>query len=50
MTCGMSVFIDKPAEKDATSMTVLRLQGAVPFVKTNAPQTKDRSNTVWFEK
>ncbi|XP_036611348.1 vitamin D3 hydroxylase-associated protein-like [Trichosurus vulpecula] len=38
-TCGMAYFLGKPAEEDATIVKVLKSQGAVPFVKTNIPQT-----------
>ncbi|XP_044532959.1 vitamin D3 hydroxylase-associated protein-like [Gracilinanus agilis] len=38
-TCGMAYFLEKPAEEDAVIVKVLKSQGAVPFVKTNIPQT-----------
>uniref|UniRef100_K7E4G9 Fatty-acid amide hydrolase 1 n=1 Tax=Monodelphis domestica TaxID=13616 RepID=K7E4G9_MONDO len=38
-TCGMAYFLGKPAEEDGVIVKVLKSQGAVPFVKTNIPQT-----------
>ncbi|XP_074076435.1 vitamin D3 hydroxylase-associated protein-like [Macrotis lagotis] len=38
-TCGMAYFLGKPAKEDSVIVQVLKNQGAVPFVKTNIPQT-----------
>ncbi|XP_034049400.1 fatty-acid amide hydrolase 1-like [Thalassophryne amazonica] len=38
-TCGLSMRLDQPAQKDSVLVEVLKSQGAIPFVKTNVPQT-----------
>ncbi|XP_066301801.1 fatty-acid amide hydrolase 1-like [Branchiostoma lanceolatum] len=38
-TMGVTKHLDSPAEEDAVIVQVLKKQGAVPFVKTNIPQT-----------
>ncbi|XP_049479452.1 fatty-acid amide hydrolase 1-like [Panthera uncia] len=38
-TCGLTQFLEKPAAKDGVIVQVLKAQGAIPFVKTNIPQT-----------
>uniref|UniRef100_A0A4W3HQR0 Fatty-acid amide hydrolase 1 n=1 Tax=Callorhinchus milii TaxID=7868 RepID=A0A4W3HQR0_CALMI len=38
-TCGLSRFINKPEEEDSIIVQVLKKQGAIPFVKTNVPQS-----------
>ncbi|KAL4222491.1 hypothetical protein ACF0H5_018530 [Mactra antiquata] len=38
-TGGLSRLIDKPATKDGVLVKVLKQQGAIPFVKTNIPQS-----------
>ncbi|XP_060685575.1 vitamin D3 hydroxylase-associated protein-like [Hemiscyllium ocellatum] len=38
-TCGLRKFINKPASEDSVIVKVLKKQGAIPFVKTNVPQT-----------
>ncbi|XP_035107237.1 vitamin D3 hydroxylase-associated protein-like [Callithrix jacchus] len=38
-TCGLAQFLEKPATKDGVIVKVLKAQGAIPFVKTNIPQT-----------
>lgn len=38
-TIGCSQYIDQPYEEDCVLVQVLKQQGAVPFVKTNIPQT-----------
>uniref|UniRef100_A0A8C7BKK7 fatty acid amide hydrolase n=1 Tax=Neovison vison TaxID=452646 RepID=A0A8C7BKK7_NEOVI len=38
-TCGLAQFLEKPAAKDGVIVEVLKAQGAIPFVKTNIPQT-----------
>ncbi|XP_077608280.1 vitamin D3 hydroxylase-associated protein-like isoform X3 [Crocuta crocuta] len=38
-TCGLAQFLEKPAVKDGVIVKVLKAQGAIPFVKTNIPQT-----------
>ncbi|XP_034510961.1 vitamin D3 hydroxylase-associated protein [Ailuropoda melanoleuca] len=38
-TCGLAQFPEKPAAKDGVIVKVLKAQGAIPFVKTNIPQT-----------
>ncbi|XP_043859015.1 fatty-acid amide hydrolase 1 [Dromiciops gliroides] len=51
-TCGMAYYLQKPAEEDAVIVKVLKSQGAVPFVKTNIPQTMlsiDCSNPIFGE-
>lgn len=42
-TCGLAQFLEKPAAKDGVIVKVLKAQGAIPFVKTNIPQTLLRS-------
>lgn len=42
-TCGLAQFLEKPAAKDGVVVKVLKAQGAIPFVKTNVPQTLFRS-------
>lgn len=42
-TCGLAQFLEKPAAKDGVLVKVLKAQGAIPFVKTNIPQTLLRS-------
>ncbi|KAG5275792.1 hypothetical protein AALO_G00124600 [Alosa alosa] len=37
-TCGVLGKVDDPAEDDCVVVTVLKRQGAIPFVKTNIPQ------------
>ncbi|XP_051855776.1 vitamin D3 hydroxylase-associated protein-like [Antechinus flavipes] len=49
-TCGMAYYLGKPAEEDAAIVKVLKSHGAVPFVKTNIPQTMlsfDCSNPIF---
>ncbi|XP_035669382.1 fatty-acid amide hydrolase 1-like [Branchiostoma floridae] len=38
-TLGVTKHLDTPADEDAVIVQVLKRQGAVPFVKTNIPQT-----------
>jgi fatty acid amide hydrolase len=38
-TGGMSPMIGKPAKEDGVLVKVLKHVGAVPFVRTNIPQT-----------
>ncbi|XP_066297047.1 fatty-acid amide hydrolase 1-like isoform X1 [Branchiostoma lanceolatum] len=38
-TMGVTKYLDSPADEDAVIVQVLKKQGAVPFVKTNIPQT-----------
>ncbi|KAI0239956.1 Fatty-acid amide hydrolase 1 [Lamellibrachia satsuma] len=38
-TVGLARWIDRPFEEDCDIVQVLKKQGAVPFVKTNVPQT-----------
>lgn len=38
-TCGLAQFLEKPAAKDGVIVKVLKAQGAIPFVKTNIPQS-----------
>ncbi|XP_069795035.1 fatty-acid amide hydrolase 1-like isoform X4 [Narcine bancroftii] len=38
-TCGLRKFINKPIDEDCVIVQVLKIQGAIPFVKTNVPQT-----------
>ncbi|BGP15819.1 hypothetical protein JCM10213_005697 [Rhodosporidiobolus nylandii] len=38
-TIGFTHLINRPCPADATLVTVLRTAGAIPFVKTNVPQT-----------
>ncbi|XP_035883378.1 fatty-acid amide hydrolase 1-like [Phyllostomus discolor] len=42
-TCGLAQFLEKPAAEDGVIVKVLKAQGAIPFVKTNIPQTLLRS-------
>ncbi|KAM9762378.1 uncharacterized protein ACNS7B_004495 [Menidia menidia] len=37
-SCGVLVNLECPVEEDSVLVQVLKLQGAVPFVKTNLPQ------------
>lgn len=49
-TCGMVHFLDIPVEKDCVLVQVLKKQGAIPFVKTNVPQSMmnyDCSNLIF---
>ncbi|XP_059545685.1 vitamin D3 hydroxylase-associated protein-like isoform X2 [Myotis daubentonii] len=49
-TCGLAQFLEKPAAKDGVLVKVLKAQGAIPFVKTNIPQTLlsfDCSNPIY---
>ncbi|KAL3831831.1 hypothetical protein ACJMK2_023533 [Sinanodonta woodiana] len=49
-TAGMSNYIGKPCEEDAVIVQVLIKQGAIPFVRTNIPQTMliyDCSNPIY---
>lgn len=39
---GCSKFIGKPEKEDSVIVQVLKKQGAIPFVKTNVPQTMIR--------
>ena len=41
-TIGMSRWLNKPFKEDSVVVQVLRLQGAIPFMKTNSPQTMYR--------
>ena len=36
---GCAYFIDQPYEEDSVIIEVLKLHGAVPFVRTNVSQT-----------
>lgn len=38
-TGGMCIYMDQPVEDDSPFIKVLKKQGAVPFVRTNIPQT-----------
>ncbi|XP_067846150.1 fatty-acid amide hydrolase 1 [Heptranchias perlo] len=38
-TCGLRKFINQPVTEDSVIVQVLKKQGAIPFVKTNVPQT-----------
>ncbi|XP_023608504.1 vitamin D3 hydroxylase-associated protein-like isoform X2 [Myotis lucifugus] len=49
-TCGLAQFLEKPAAKDGVLVKVLKAQGAIPFVKTNIPQSMlsfDCSNPIY---
>lgn len=49
-TCGLAQFLEKPAVKDGVIVKVLKAQGAIPFVKTNIPQSllsTDCSNPIY---
>uniref|UniRef100_A0A8C3WEP1 Amidase domain-containing protein n=1 Tax=Catagonus wagneri TaxID=51154 RepID=A0A8C3WEP1_9CETA len=47
-TCGLAQFLEKPAAKDGVIVKVLKAHGAIPFVKTNIPQTLfDCSNPIY---
>ncbi|KAI4889973.1 hypothetical protein NFI96_024360 [Prochilodus magdalenae] len=37
-TCGVLSKLDDPIVKDSVVVTVLKKQGAIPFIKTNVPQ------------
>ncbi|XP_048458085.1 fatty-acid amide hydrolase 1 [Rhincodon typus] len=38
-TCGLKKFLHQPAAEDSVLVQVLKKQGAIPFVKTNVPQS-----------
>ncbi|XP_078074853.1 fatty-acid amide hydrolase 1 [Mustelus asterias] len=38
-TCGLRTFLQQPATEDSVLVQVLKKQGAIPFVKTNVPQS-----------
>ncbi|XP_055497537.1 vitamin D3 hydroxylase-associated protein-like isoform X3 [Leucoraja erinacea] len=38
-TCGLKKFLNKIVDEDCVIVQVLKKQGAIPFVKTNVPQT-----------
>ncbi|XP_067893045.1 fatty-acid amide hydrolase 1 isoform X2 [Heterodontus francisci] len=38
-TCGLRKFLNQPATEDSVIVQVLKKQGAIPFVKTNVPQS-----------
>ncbi len=49
-TCGLAVRCFKPAKKDSLLVTLLKQQGAIPFVRGNVPQClmlPESSNLVW---
>lgn len=49
-TTGLSIHINKPAERDAALVVALKKLGAVPFCLTNVPQTMISfgcSNPIW---
>ncbi|XP_054427611.1 vitamin D3 hydroxylase-associated protein-like [Pteronotus mesoamericanus] len=49
-TCGLAQYLEKPAAEDGVIVKVLKAQGAIPFVKTNIPQTLlsfDCSNPIY---
>ncbi|XP_067314992.1 fatty-acid amide hydrolase 1 [Pseudorasbora parva] len=49
-TCGVVGKLDQPAVMDSVLVTVLKKQGAIPFVKTNIPQgllNYDCSNPIY---
>ncbi|ROT69527.1 hypothetical protein C7M84_012265 [Penaeus vannamei] len=51
-TLGLAKYLYQPAPRHAALVQVLRLQGAVPFCKTNVPQSLVSyrcSNPVWGE-
>lgn len=38
-TCGLVQYLDKVEADDSVIVKVLKKQGAIPFVKTNIPQS-----------
>nr|XP_014700123.2 vitamin D3 hydroxylase-associated protein-like [Equus asinus] len=49
-SCGLVSFLGIPAKDDSVIVKVLKSQGAIPFVKTNVPQTMlsyDSSNVIF---
>ncbi|KAF5897060.1 vitamin D3 hydroxylase-associated protein-like, partial [Clarias magur] len=38
-TCGVLAKLDDPVVKDSVVVSVLKKQGAIPFIKTNVPQS-----------
>lgn len=49
-SCGVVCNLDQPAEMDSVLVEVLKRQGAIPFVKTNVPQSLlnyDCSNPIY---
>ncbi|XP_014651372.1 PREDICTED: vitamin D3 hydroxylase-associated protein-like [Ceratotherium simum simum] len=49
-SCGLVSFLGIPAKDDCVIVKVLKSQGAIPFVKTNVPQTMisyDSSNVIF---
>ena len=47
-TVGISSFINQPATEDAALVIALKQLGAIPFCKTNTPQTNLRWHTICF--
>ncbi|NXC46874.1 FAAH1 hydrolase, partial [Penelope pileata] len=49
-TCGLVQFLGTPEQEDSVLVKVLKKQGAIPFAKTNVPQSLfnyDCSNTIF---
>lgn len=44
---GFVKNIDKPVAEDSVLVQVLKRQGAIPFVKTNVPQSLIRYMSSW---
>jgi len=38
-TCGLVKFLGTPEQEDSVLVKVLKRQGAIPFAKTNVPQS-----------
>ena len=49
-TCGMMARLDAPKRQDGLLLAKLRAQGAIPFVRSNAPQlclAPESDNRIW---
>eukprot|EP00002_Diphylleia_rotans_P030355 TRINITY_DN622_c0_g1_i1.p1 TRINITY_DN622_c0_g1~~TRINITY_DN622_c0_g1_i1.p1 ORF type:complete len:599 (-),score=128.60 TRINITY_DN622_c0_g1_i1:144-1940(-) len=49
-TCGMAVRCFRPAAEDGIPLQLLRRQGAIPFVRSNVPQSlmlPESGNAIW---
>jgi Asp-tRNA(Asn)/Glu-tRNA(Gln) amidotransferase A subunit family amidase len=47
-TIGISKFISQPATEDAAIVIALKRLGAIPFCKTNIPQTNMRLTSIFL--
>lgn len=47
-TCGLVQYLDKVEADDSVIVKVLKKQGAIPFVKTNLPQSMIKYFFLYF--